>query len=104
MDFSKVVPLGDFVIVKDLPFKEHCDEGVVLPEYRDDPSWKAEVIAIGQDCEWQFDGEVMVGDVVIVPIYEGEKLDIDGVRYRVFPASDILAVLIGWPAERGYYQ
>ena len=93
---SKIVPLGDKVVLKRQEAEAKTAGGIVLPDSAKDKPQKGEVIAIG-DGHVRRDGAripltVKEGDRVIFSSYAGDEIKIGDEEYLLLRESDILAV------------
>ena len=93
---SKLVPLGDKVVLKQLEAEETTASGIVLPGQNKEKPQQAEVIAVGPvtlpDGK-EVKMEVAVGDQVIYSKYTGTEVKIDDEEFIIVKQSDILAIL-----------
>ena len=89
---SKLVPLGDKVVLKQLAAEETTASGIVLPGQNKEKPQQAEVIAVGPGTE-DVKMEVKKGDQVIYSKYSGTEVKIDEEEYIICKQSDILAVI-----------
>ena len=93
---TKIVPLGDKVVLKRQEAESKTAGGIVLPDSAKDKPQKGEVIAIG-DGHVRRDGAripltVKEGDRVIFSSYAGDEIKIGEEEYLLLRESDILAV------------
>ena len=93
---TKIVPLGDKVVLKRQEAESKTAGGIVLPDSAKDKPQKGEVIAIG-DGHVRRDGAripltVKEGDKVIFSSYAGDEIKIGEEEYLLLRESDILAV------------
>ena len=93
---SKIRPLGDRVLVRQLEGEEITKSGIVLPDSAKEKPQEGEVIAIGSG-KW-IDGkltnlEVKVGDKILFSKYGGDEIKVDGVEYKILKEEDILAII-----------
>ena len=93
---TKIVPLGDKVVLKRQEAESKTAGGIVLPDSAKDKPQKGEVIAIG-DGHVRRDGAripltVKEGDKVIFSSYAGDEIKIGDEEYLLLRESDILAV------------
>ncbi len=93
---TKLKPLGDKVVIKQIDEKAVTTTGIVLPTSSKEKSQQAEVVAVG--CGGVVDGkeivmEVSVGDTVIYAEFAGTKVKLDGEEYIILKQSDILAIV-----------
>ena len=93
---SKLVPLGDTVVLKQLEAEETTASGIVLPGQNKEKPQQAEVIAVGPGTlpdGKEVKMEVAVGDQVIYSKYTGTEVKIDDEEFIIVKQSDILAIL-----------
>ena len=57
-------PLGRRLLVKQLSAEEVSEGGIIIPELAQHKPEQAEILAMGDDCEYS---EISVGDVIILP-------------------------------------
>ena len=93
---TKIVPLGDKVVLKRQEAEDVTAGGIVLPDSAKDKPQRGEVIAIG-DGHVRNDGTrvaltVKEGDRVIFSSYAGDDIKIGDEEYLLLRESDILAV------------
>ncbi|QDT39202.1 co-chaperone GroES [Stratiformator vulcanicus] len=92
---TKIVPLGDRVVVKRAEAESTTAGGIVLPDSAKDKPQRGEVVAIG-DGHVKSDGTkvaltVKEGDSVIFSSYAGDDITIGDEEYLLLRESDILA-------------
>jgi len=92
---TKIVPLGDRVVVKRAEAESTTAGGIVLPDSAKDKPQRGEVVAIG-DGHVKNDGTkvpltVKEGDSVIFSSYAGDDITIGDEEYLLLRESDILA-------------
>jgi len=96
-DITNYKPIRDRVLVKIIPEPEHeRKSGIWVPE--DEKKWKAMVVAHGpgqMTDKGRIPPDVNSGDVVVIGAYIGERIDIEGIEFRMIKASDIMAVILG---------
>ena len=93
---SKLVPLGDKVVLKQLEAEETTASGIVLPGQNKEKPQQAEVIAVGPGTlpdGKEVKMEVAVGDQVIYSKYTGTEVKIGDEQFIIVKQSDILAIL-----------
>ncbi len=93
---TKLKPLGDKVVIKQIDEKAVTTMGIVLPTSSKEKSQQAEVVAVGSGGI--IDGkevvmEVSVGDTVIYAEFAGTKVKLDGEEYIIVKQSEILAIV-----------
>ena len=92
---TRIVPLGDRVVLKRASAESRTKGGIVLPDTAKDKPQKGEVIAVG-DGYIRDDGSrvpltVKEGDDVIFSSYGGEEIRVGEEEYLLLRESDILA-------------
>ncbi len=92
---SKIVPLGDRVVVRRAEAEARTAGGIVLPDSARDKPQRGEVVAIG-DGHVKRDGTripltVREGDQVIFSSYAGDEIQIGDEKLLLLRESDILA-------------
>ena len=93
---TKIVPLGDKVVIARQSAEETTTGGIVLPDSAKEKPQRGEVIAVG-DGHTRDDGQkvpltVKEGDRVIFSSYAGDEISIGDAEYLLMRESDILAV------------
>ncbi|MCD5404991.1 MAG: co-chaperone GroES [Desulfotomaculum sp.] len=90
-------PLGDRLVVKQLPSEEVTKSGIVLPDTAKEKPQQAEVIAVGPgrvlDNGQRQPMEVKVGDKILYSKYAGNEVKIDGEEYLILREIDVLAII-----------
>lgn len=92
---TRIVPLGDKVVLKRQEAEETTAGGIVLPDSAKDKPQKGEVVAVG-DGHVKNDGSripltVKEGDKVIFSSYAGDEIKVGDQEYLLLRESDILA-------------
>ena len=92
---TRIVPLGDKVVLKRQEAESTTAGGIVLPDSAKDKPQKGEVVAVG-DGHVKDDGTkapltVKEGDRVIFSSYAGDEISIGSQEYLLLRESDILA-------------
>lgn len=97
---SKIIPLGDRVLVK--PFSEEdtkkTKSGIIIPETVDkERPEQGKVIAVGEGRTTD-DGKVLpmkvkVGDIVIFSKYGPDEVKVNGDEYFMLKEENILAII-----------
>ncbi len=92
---SKLVPLGDRVVIKPSPKEEVSRGGIVLPDTVKEKPQEGEIIAAGAgkltDEGKRLPMDVKVGDIVIYSKYAGTEFKDKDVELVIMRESDILA-------------
>ncbi len=94
---TKLIPLGDKLLVKRLEAEEVTKGGIVLPDSAKEKPKQGKVVALGDGPQLK-DGargkfQVKKNDRVIFTSYAGTEIKVDGEEYLVMSEDDILAVL-----------
>ncbi len=92
---TKIVPLGDRVVLRRADAESTTSGGIVLPDSAQDKPQRGEVVAVG-DGHARDDGTkvpltVKEGDRVIFSSYAGDEISIGENDYLLLRESDILA-------------
>jgi len=92
---SKLVPLGDRVVIKPTPREEVSKGGIVLPDTAKEKPQEGEIIAVGAgkltDDGKRLPMDVQVGDKVIYSKYAGTEFKEGDVELVIMRESDLLA-------------
>ena len=93
---TKIKPLFDKVVVKELKCEEKTTGGIYLPTSSQEKPSMAEVVAVGP--VGLIDGkevkmQIKVGDKVLFSKYAGSEFKIDGENLTILKQSDILATV-----------
>jgi chaperonin GroES len=88
----KIVPLADQVLIKQVEPEKKTKSGIYLPENvkEDHTPVMAEILAIGNSKKIARKG-LIVGDWVVYSRYSGTEVELDGEKYMLLSAKDILA-------------
>ena len=93
---TKIVPLADRLVVKNVQQEEVLASGIVIPDTAKEKPQQAEVVAVGPG-RWDEDGEnripmeIAVGDIVVYAKYSGNEIKIDQEEYLILSEKDVLA-------------
>ena len=92
---TRLVPLGDRVVLKRADAEQTTTGGIVLPDSAQDKPQRGEVVSVG-DGHVKNDGTkvpltVKEGDQVIFTSFGGEDISIGDEEYLLLRESDILA-------------
>jgi chaperonin GroES len=92
---SKLLPLGDRVVIKPSPKEEVSRGGIVLPDTVKEKPVEGEIIAVGAgkltDDGKRLPMDVKVGDIVIYSKYAGTEFKDKDEELVIMRESDILA-------------
>lgn len=90
---AQLKPLGDYVLLKQLPAEEQTKSGFFIPDTAKEKPSKAEVVAVGTGIK-DVTMEVKVGDIVFYKKYAGDTLKIDGEDHIVLRQDGIIAIVV----------
>jgi chaperonin GroES len=98
INFMKIKPLNDNIVVKPTKENEITKSGIVLPETIDkERPEKGEIIAIGEgkllDNGQRAPMSVKVGDKVMFKKYSPDEIKVDDQEYLILSQNDILAII-----------
>lgn len=92
---TKLLPLGDRIVVKPIEREEVTKGGIILPDTAKEKPQEGEIIAVGpgkiNDEGTRITMDVKVGDKVIYAKYAGTEVEIDGEKLLIMHDSDIMA-------------
>ena len=82
-------PLGARVLLQRLAVAEQKTEtGILLPERSAEPTYKNEVVAVGEDVK-----PVKVGDIVVTTQFVGDEVKHNYESFFLVAEEDLLAVI-----------
>ncbi len=91
---TKLVPLGDRLVIMPLVQEEMLESGLVIPDTAKEKPQQGEVLAAGpgrlDDNGKRIAMEVKVGDIVLYAKYSGQEIKIDREEYIVLAEKDVL--------------
>ena len=94
---TKLVPIGDHVVIKVEKAKETMKSGIVLPDSAKEKPQQGTVMAVGSgvmlDNGTKIPLEVKEGDKVFYSKYSGNEIKLDDEEYVVLSQHDILAIV-----------
>jgi len=92
---TKIVPLADKLVVKNIEQEQTLASGLVIPDTAKEKPQQAEVVAVGpgriDDNGKRVAMEISVGDVVVYAKYSGNEIKIEQEEYLILSEKDILA-------------
>jgi chaperonin GroES len=92
---SKIIPLADRIVVKNIQAEETLASGLVIPDTAKEKPQQGEVVAVGpgrvDDNGKRVPLDVAVGDRIVYAKYSGNDLKLDQVDYLILSEKDILA-------------
>lgn len=91
-----IKPLADRVVVRFVEAEETTKSGIILAGTAKEKPQVAEVVAVGPGGN--VEGKeitmyVKIGDKVLISLYGGTEVKLDGVEYTIVRQNDILAVV-----------
>lgn len=94
---TKLIPLGDRLVVQREASEEKTAGGILLPDSAKDKPTRGVIVSVG-DGRVLDDGsraplQVKPGDKVLFTSYAGEQIEVDGEEYLLMGESEVLAVL-----------
>lgn len=94
---SKLIPLGNRVLVRRLEAESNLKGGIVLPDSAKKKQEQAEVIAVGAGKKDKNGNllpmPVKVGDIVLMEKYSGQEITIDDAEFIITKADDLIAIV-----------
>ena len=97
MSKTKVIPLGENILVKRREAVTKTKGGIVIPDSAAEKPKEGEVIALGKGRLLKngkhADFQVKVGDRVLFTSYAGSEFKFDGEEYLIMSEEDVLATL-----------
>lgn len=94
---TKLVPLGDRVVVRPKQKEEVTKSGIVLPDTAKEKPQEGEVIAVGPgrvlDNGNRLEMELKVGQSVLYAKYAGTEFKVEDEEYLILREPDVLAVV-----------
>jgi chaperonin GroES len=91
---TKLVPLGDRIVIKPVVQEEVLASGIVIPDTAKEKPQQGEVVAAGpgrlDENGKRIPMEVRVGDRVLYAKYTGQEVKIEQEEYIVLSEKDIL--------------
>jgi chaperonin GroES len=94
---TKLVPLGDRVVVRPKQKEEVTKSGIVLPDTAKEKPQEGEVIAVGPgrvlDNGNRLEMELKVGQSVLYAKYAGTEFKVEDEEYLILREPDVLAIV-----------
>lgn len=91
---TKLVPLGDRLVIKAVQQEEVLASGLVIPDTAKEKPQQGEVLAVGpgrlDDNGKRIPMELRAGDRVLYAKYAGQEIKIDRDEYIVLAEKDVL--------------
>ena len=94
---TKLIPLGDRLLVERLEAETTTSGGIVLPDAAKEKPIKGKVVAVGEGRR-NDDGEIVPmqvskGDRILFGKYAGTEVKLDGDEYLIMKEDDVLAII-----------
>lgn len=94
---TKLIPLGDRLLVERLEAEEKTAGGIVLPDTAKEKPIQGKVIAVGEGRRTE-DGklipmQVKKGDRILFGKYSGTEVKLEGQEYLIMKEDDVLAIV-----------
>lgn len=94
---TKLLPLGNRVLVSRLEPEEKLKGGIVLPDSAKKKQEQAQVIAVGSGKKDKSGNiipmPVKVGDIVLMEKYSGQEVTVSDEEFVIIKADDIIAII-----------
>jgi chaperonin GroES len=96
---TKLIPLGDRLLVERIEAEEKTAGGIVLPDSAKEKPIQGKVVAVGEGRR-NDDGklvplQVKKGDTILFGKYAGTEVKLDGDEYLIMKEDDVLAIVEG---------
>jgi chaperonin GroES len=92
---SKIIPLADRLVVKNVQAEETLASGLVIPDTAKEKPQQGEVVAVGpgrlDDNGKRVPMDIGVGDRILYAKYSGNDIKLDQTEYLVLSEKDVLA-------------
>ncbi len=97
---TKLIPLGDRLVIKPVVQEEVLASGLVIPDTAKEKPQQGDVIAVGpgrlDDSGKRIPLDIKVGDKVLFKKWaSGDPIKIDSVEYIILAENDVLCKLEG---------
>ena len=94
---TRLVPLGNRVLVRRLDEKETVKGSIILPDSAKKKQEMTEVVAVGPGKKTE-EGKILpmpvkAGDIVLIDKYAGQEITLDDEEYVVVRSDDIVAIV-----------
>nr|ASN63784.1 co-chaperonin GroES [uncultured virus] len=93
----KIKPLGERILLKRIEENEQVRGGIIIPDSAKEKSQQAEVMALGPGKKDE-SGKIVpfnlkVGDTVLLPVYGGTPVKVDGTEFILIEEDALLGVI-----------
>ena len=94
---TKIIPLGDRIVVKNLQQEETLSSGIIIPDTAKEKPQEGEVIAVGSGTRDETGKlnplDVQVGDRILFGKWSGTEVRLNGEDLLIMKESDILGIV-----------
>jgi chaperonin GroES len=95
---SKIEPLADRIVIKNVEQEEVLASGLVIPDTAKEKPQQGEVVAVGpgrRDDEGKLvPMDISVGDIIIYAKYSGNEIKLDQTEFIILSEKDVLAKIV----------
>jgi chaperonin GroES len=96
---TKLIPLGDRLLVERLEAEERTAGGILLPDTAKEKPIQGKVVAVGEGRRTE-EGklvpmQVKKGDKILFGKYSGSEVKLDGDEYLIMKEDDVLGIVVG---------
>jgi len=96
---TKLIPLGDRLLVERLEAEERTAGGIVLPDTAKEKPIQGKVVAVGEGRRTEegklIPMQVKKGDKILFGKYSGSEVKLDGDEYLIMKEDDVLGIVQG---------
>jgi len=96
---TKLIPLGDRLLVERLEAEEKTAGGIVLPDTAKEKPIQGKVVAVGEGRRTEegklIPMQVKKGDKILFGKYSGTEVKLDGDEYLIMKEDDVLGIVQG---------
>ncbi|MBM4030742.1 MAG: co-chaperone GroES [Planctomycetes bacterium] len=94
---TKLIPLGDRLLVERLEAEEKTAGGIVLPDTAKEKPIQGKVIAVGEGRRTEegklIPMQVKKGDKILFGKYSGTEVKLEGEEYLIMKEDDVLGIV-----------
>ena len=96
---TKLIPLGDRLLVERLEAEERTAVGIGLPDTAKEKPIQGKVVAVGEGRRTEegklIPMQVKKGDKILFGKYSGSEVKLDGDEYLIMKEDDVLGIVQG---------
>jgi len=96
---TKLIPLGDRLLVERLEAEERTAGGILLPDTAKEKPIQGKVVAVGEGRRTEegklIPMQVKKGDKILFGKYSGSEVKLDGDEYLIMKEDDVLGIVQG---------